>query len=258
MTPIIDATARLLDGDDPNVNNANPPEASNLILITEEDLRKGKSYLEDDASDSNRGYCETSSAKFSSKIATKADVTVAQNAIPKKPLYYRAIKRGFDIVFSSCVIAVGLVPSLVLSAFVVKDTGGSPIYSSTRIGQNGKKFRILKFRSMVVDADDLEKHLTPEQLVQWHREHKLDDDPRITKLGSFLRSSSIDEFPQFINVFFGQMSTIGSRAVTEEEAEYYGEAKSIVLSMRPGITGLWQTGPRNLATWESGLRQKFK
>jgi len=155
--------------------------------------------------------------------------------IPKKPLYYRFVKRAFDIAFSSCVIAVGLIPGLVLSAFIVADTKGSPIYSSMRVGRKGKQFRILKFRTMVADADNLEKYFTPEQLDEWHREHKVDNDPRITKLGKFLRSSSIDEFPQFINVLFGQMSTIGSRAVTAEEAEYYGEGKGLILSMRPGI-----------------------
>ena len=96
-------------------------------------------------------------------------------------------------------------------------------------------FRIYKFRSMVADADDLEKYFTAEQIKQWHNEHKVDDDPRVTKLGAFLRASSIDEFPQFINVFLGQMSTIGSRAVTAEEAEYFGESKELLLSMRPGI-----------------------
>lgn len=178
--------------------------------------------------------------------------------VREKPLYYRFIKRAFDIVFSSCVIVVGLVPGLVLSAFIVADTKGSPLYLSTRVGKSGKLFRILKFRSMVADADDLEKHFTPEQLEKWNREHKVDNDPRITKLGSFLRSSSIDEFPQFINVLLGQMSTIGCRAITVEEVEHFGEGKGLLLSMRPGITGLWQTGPRNIATYETGLRQKYE
>ena len=171
---------------------------------------------------------------------------------------YRFLKRAFDIVFSACVIVVGLIPGLVLALFVAADTKGNPIYRSTRIGRGGKPFRILKYRSMVADSDDLEKYFTPEQLDQWHREHKVEDDPRITKMGRFLRASSIDELPQFINVFIGQMSVIGSRAVTAEEVEYYGEAKEAILSMRPGITGLWQTGPRNIATYESGLRQQLE
>ena len=178
--------------------------------------------------------------------------------VREKPLYYRFVKRAFDIAFSSCVIVVGFVPGLVLSAFIVADTKGSPIYHSTRIGRHGRYFKILKFRSMVADADNLEKYFTLEQLNQWHREHKVDGDPRITKLGAFLRSSSIDEIPQFVNVFLGQMSTVGSRAVSAEEVEYFGKGKDLLLSLRPGITGLWQTGPRNAATFETGLRQEFE
>lgn len=124
----------------------------------------------------------------------------AVGVIPQKPLYYRFIKRVFDIVFSTCVIIAGFIPGLILSAFIAKDTGGSPIYSSVRVGRGGKLFRIYKFRSMVADSDNLEKYFTRDQLELWHQEHKVDNDPRITKLGAFLRSSSIDEFPQFINV----------------------------------------------------------
>ena len=181
-----------------------------------------------------------------------------EGRVAKKPLYYRFIKRAFDVLFSSCVIVFGLIPGLILSAFIVKDTGGSPIYTSERVGRGGVPFRVYKFRSMVSDSDNLEKYFSTEQLEEWHREHKVENDPRITKLGAFLRSSSIDEFPQFINVFLGQISVVGPRAITFEELSYFGDDQDLLLSCPPGITGLWQTGPRNLATFEIGLRQELE
>ena len=258
MTPLTGVAEQLGDG-----MPESPTPAENIILLSEEDFAKGaRVHAAEGAGEEDPAAPSGNRASGSEPAQPEwlADVERLKEAggIPEKPLRYRFVKRAFDIAFSSCVIAVGLIPGLVLSAFIVADTKGSPIYTSTRVGRNGVPFRILKFRSMVADADDLEKYFTSEQLDEWHREHKVDDDPRITKLGAFLRSSSIDEFPQFINVLFGQMSTIGSRAVTAEEAEYYGEGKDFVLSMRPGITGLWQTGPRNIATYETGLRQKLE
>jgi len=190
--------------------------------------------------------------------AAKAAEQQPVRVIPKKPLGYRFVKRAFDIVFSTGVIVVGFVPGLVLSVLIVADTKGTPIYSSTRIGRGGKPFRMYKFRSMVADSDNLEKYFTPDQLAEWHQEHKVDNDPRITKLGAFIRETSVDEIPQFINVLLGQISIIGPRVITEEEVGYFGEDCDLLLSVPPGITGMWQTGPRNLATFESGLRQKLE
>lgn len=183
---------------------------------------------------------------------------MSYTAIAKKPLYYRFLKRLFDFVFSTCVIVVGLIPGLILSVLIMIDTKGSPIYSQVRVGRNGKPFRIYKFRSMVADSDDVEKCFTPEQLEIWKRERKVDNDPRITKLGNILRKTSVDEFPQFINVWLGQISVIGCRVITFDELEWFGDDKDLLLSVPPGITGLWQTGPRNLATFESGLRQTIE
>ena len=173
-------------------------------------------------------------------------------------LGYRVVKRAFDIVFSGTVIVVGFVPSTILSIAVAKDTGGTPIYSQRRVGKGGRLFDIYKFRTMVSDADNVEKYLDEEQLAQWHNERKVDDDPRITRLGHFLRKSSIDEFPQFINVFLGQMSVVGPRAVTVEETAWYGDDLAEILSVPVGITGMWQTGPRNDCTFESGKRQQLE
>lgn len=177
--------------------------------------------------------------------------------VPRKPLYYRVIKRLFDIVFSSLVIVLGFIPGLILSAIIALDTKASPIYSSIRVGSKGP-FKFYKFRTMVADSDNLEKYLTPEQLDQWHREHKVDNDPRVTRLGRALRAISIDEFPQFINVFLGQISIIGPRCITEEELGFLGKDRDLYLSVPSGITGAWQIGDRNAANWQNGTRQAIE
>ena len=118
---------------------------------------------------------------------------------------YRICKRIFDIAFSVCVIAIGLGPGLILSAFIARDTGGSPIYTQERVGMGGRTFQIYKFRTMVADSDDVEKYLSADQLAQWRLERKVDDDPRITSLGRKLRSTSVDEIPNFINVLKGDI-----------------------------------------------------
>ena len=175
-----------------------------------------------------------------------------------RPLGYRFIKRAFDIVFSLCVIIVGFIPGLLLSIAIAIDTKGTPIYSQVRAGKNGKPFRIYKLRTMVADSDDVEKYFTPEQLEVWKSERKVEDDPRITSLGRKLRSTSLDEFAQFINVLLGQMSVMGPRAITFDELEHFGKDQALLLSILPGITGLWQVGDRNVATFENGTRQAIE
>lgn len=175
-----------------------------------------------------------------------------------RSLGYRFLKRFFDVVFSLCVVVVGFIPGLLLSIAIAVDIKGSPIYSQIRVGKWGKPFRIYKFRTMVADSDNVEKYFTPEQLEVWKRERKVDNDPRITKLGRILRATSFDETAQFINVLLGQISVIGPRAITYDELEHFENKKALLLSVKPGITGSWQCGPRNLATFENGLRQEFE
>lgn len=180
-------------------------------------------------------------------------------ALDSRSFGYRFVKRAFDIVFSACVCAVGLIPGAVLCAFIAADTKGAPIYSHERAGRFGRPIHVLKFRSMVADANDVEKYLSPEQIEEWHRERKVTDDPRITRLGRVLRKTSLDEIPQFINVLAGQLSVIGPRAITYEElGNFTPEQQRVVLSVPQGITGAWQSGPRNLATFDNGLRQEFE
>lgn len=175
-------------------------------------------------------------------------------------LGFRFAKRAFDIAFSGVVIVVGAIPIAIVCGAICAESEGAPIYSQTRVGRDGKRIRVLKLRSMVSDADDVEKYLSQEQLAQWRRERKVDADPRITKVGQFIRSTSIDEIPQFLNVFAGDLSVIGPRPITIDELEQHftAEGRKALLSVRPGITGPWQAGERNEATFESGRRQQIE
>lgn len=178
--------------------------------------------------------------------------------LDSRSLGYRAAKRAFDVVFSAFVVAVGIVPCALLSIAIAADTKGSPVYSQERAGRLGRPFRIYKFRTMVADADDVEKYLDEGQLVQWRRERKVEGDPRITRLGRALRGTSVDELPQFLNVLRGDISVIGPRPITYDELSEFGRDAARLLSVPPGITGAWQAGPRNEATFENGERQRVE
>lgn len=185
-------------------------------------------------------------------------MTETVSNIPEKPLGYRFIKRLFDIVFSALAIIIGIIPTIILCILVAVDTKGAPFFLQDRVGKNGRDFKIVKFRTMVADAEDFDKYFNEEQLTIWELEHKLDDDPRVTKIGRFLRKYSIDEMPNFLNVFIGQMSVVGPRAITREELEFFGDDADLMLSVPAGVTGWWQVSSRNDATFESGERQELE
>lgn len=172
---------------------------------------------------------------------------------------YRLCKRLFDIVFSLIVIAVLFIPVSILCVCIMIDSPGQPFFRQERIGRNGKCIYIWKLRTMEVDAHaNPEKYLDEDQLAQWEREQKVEDDPRITRMGHFLRRTSLDELPQFINVLTGELSVIGPRPVTLEETYEFGNARDEFLSCKPGITGWWQVTERNEATWANGNRQMLE
>ncbi|MFR1929904.1 MAG: sugar transferase [Eggerthella lenta] len=191
-----------------------------------------------------------------SAFAVSEEEHVAETA--GNGLVYRFVKRAFDIAFSLCVVVVGLVPITLLLLIIRLESPGSPIYRQERVGYRGQPLRIFKLRTMVADSDDVEKHLSPEQLAQWRSERKVEDDPRVTRVGRFLRKTSLDELPQFLNVLAGSMSIVGPRPVVEEELEAYGSDVDEFLSMRPGITGWWQVSVRNDATYCDGSRQELE
>lgn len=172
---------------------------------------------------------------------------------------YLFVKRAFDIFFSLIVCLVLALPVAVLCIAIMIDSPGSPFFRQKRIGKGGKPIYIWKLRTMYVDAhSNPEKYLSSQQLAQWEREQKVDDDPRITRIGNFLRRSSLDEVPQFINVLTGDLSVIGPRPVTLEETYEFGNARDEFLSVKPGITGWWQVTERNRATWANGDRQMLE
>ena len=194
----------------------------------------------------------------SSSIPGTKEFEVISRTLDCRPFTYRLIKRSFDVLFSALVLTVGLIPGGILAAAIAVDTKGSPIYSQERVGRYGKPFRIYKFRSMVADADNVEQYFTPEQLEVWKRERKVSGDPRITKLGAFLRKTSLDELPQFLNVLVGNISVVGPRSITFDELENFGADAALLCSVPGGITGLWQTSRRNEATFASGERQRIE
>lgn len=158
----------------------------------------------------------------------------------------RAVKRGFDVIVGLLVIFM-LLPLLGVLALIVKSDGGPALYGHTRVGRNGKKFRCLKFRSMVVNSDEVLKELLasdPAARAEWEREFKLKHDVRVTRIGRFLRRTSLDELPQLWNVVRGEMSLVGPRPVVDQELERYGINRKYYLMVMPGITGLWQVSGR--------------
>lgn len=147
--------------------------------------------------------------------------------------------------------AVGLLllsPLFVFIALKVKQDGGPIFYGHKRIGKDGKEFKCWKFRSMVTNSQEVLEELLandPAAKEEWERDFKLKDDPRITKIGSFLRTSSLDEIPQLLNVLMGEMSLVGPRPIVQDEVHYYGDKIKYYQSVRPGVTGLWQVSGRN-------------
>ena len=174
-------------------------------------------------------------------------------------LAYRAVKRAFDIAFSGAVLVVIAVPSLVLAAAIRLESEGSPFYSQIRVGQTCPDgslttFRMWKFRSMYRDADERLAELKEQNEIAGAM-FKMKNDPRVTKIGKFIRKHSIDEFPQFLNVFLGQMSVVGPRPPLPNEVAEYTEYDLQRLAVKPGITGWWQVTERN-STGFDGMVQR--
>lgn len=162
------------------------------------------------------------------------------------------VKRALDLVLAS-IAAVIFLPSILLIAFVITRDGGPAFFAHTRIGRGGVPFRCLKFRTMVVNADAVLRDLLerdPAARAEWERDFKLRHDPRITRIGRFLRETSLDELPQLLNVLRGEMSLVGPRPITAEEVQKYGDLIHHYYSCRPGITGLWQVNGRSNTSYE--------
>ena len=168
------------------------------------------------------------------------------------------VKRTVDIIGAivGCIILIPLTIVVFLSNKISEDDDGPLFFVQDRIGQDGKIFKMIKFRSMVVDADEkLKRFLEENEDIK--REYKiyrkLKDDPRVTHVGKFLRKTSLDEFPQFINVLKGEMSLVGPRPYLEREAKDMGKYFNVIIKHKPGITGLWQISGRSNVSFEERL-----
>ncbi len=177
----------------------------------------------------------------------------------KKEKLYNIVKRLFDVSVAGSGITLFLPVFAGLSLLITLSDGGQPIFSQVRLGKNKKKLRIYKFRSMRMDSEDITKLLNPAQLKQFYTEYKVDNDPRITKIGKIIRKTSIDELPQLFNILEGDMSLIGPRPIVCGEMSHYSKKNlEKLLSVKPGLTGYWQAYARNKATYSDGLRQNME
>lgn len=158
------------------------------------------------------------------------------------------LKRAMDVLGAGALLMV-LAPFMLAIALVIRLDGGPALFGHRRVGRFGQSFACLKFRSMVTDSQArLEALLAsdPEARAEWDATQKLKNDPRITRIGRFLRATSLDELPQLINVLLGQMSLVGPRPVIQTELDrFYGAAAAHYMSVRPGLTGLWQVSGRS-------------
>ena len=172
---------------------------------------------------------------------------------------YKFVKRAFDFIAALAAIVAISPLLLIISAIVYLGDPGPVIYGQLRIGKNGKAFKMWKFRSMYKNADKMIDQLTDEQRQQYITEFKIDNDPRITPVGNFLRKTSLDELPQLFNVLCNDMSLVGPRPLIESEIQtYYADMFDTLLSVKPGVTGYWQAYARNNATYQSGQRQQME
>lgn len=170
---------------------------------------------------------------------------------------YHTIKRILDIILSLVALVILLPVFLIIAIAIKLDSKGTVFFKHKRIGKKGKDIYIYKFRTMKPNAEDMIKNFTEEQMKEFKESYKLKDDPRITKIGKFLRKASLDELPQIINILKGELSIIGPRPVIEEELEKYAENKDKFLSATPGLTGYWQANGRSATTYEERMKMEL-
>ena len=190
-------------------------------------------------------------------VGTLDLTTTSTNEVIKIKSIYKYVKRFMDIVLASIGLVV-LSPVFLIIAILIKtESKGKVFFKHKRIGKNGKEIYIYKFRTMVENAEDLIKQFTPEQMKEFKENFKLENDPRVTKIGKILRKTSLDELPQLINIIKGNISIIGPRPVIEEELEKYGMNKNKFLSVTPGLTGYWASNGRSNTTYEQRMEMEL-
>ena len=169
-----------------------------------------------------------------------SDLTLTSIGSKEKP-FYSFVKRTFDIIVSLVALVILFIPLLIIALIIfIDDPKGSPFYVSERVGKRGKTFKMFKFRSMVIGAEDMLDSLMKDNDKDGPA-FKMHDDPRVTKIGHFLRETSIDELPQLLNVFLGSMSLVGPRPPIMKEVVQYSREDLKRLLVKPGLTCIWQT-----------------
>jgi exopolysaccharide production protein ExoY len=197
---------------------------------------------------------EREAAVESPRVGFKFPENTARTAVARSPAPVAmptgaaaVAKRLLDVV-GAVILALVFSPLMLVIVLLMRKSDGSVIYRHRRVGRGGQMFSCLKFRTMIPNADQVLRALLerdPELQAEWVRDHKLRNDPRVTRLGRFLRRTSLDELPQLLNVLRGEMSLVGPRPVIREELLRYGRNVNTYLAAKPGITGLWQVTGRN-------------
>jgi lipopolysaccharide/colanic/teichoic acid biosynthesis glycosyltransferase len=173
----------------------------------------------------------------------------------------RALKRILDVIVAAILLILALPLAAAIALAIVLENRGPVLFAHTRIGKGRRRFRLWKFRSMVVDADAmLARHLEahPDDLAEWREMHKLKNDPRVTRVGRLLRRSRLDELPQLIGVLRGEMSMVGPRPIVEEEISKYGPVFPLYVQVLPGLTGLWQISPHTHTSYRERTELDLK
>lgn len=231
--------------------------------------RKGSELAADDRFAAGAGTSAAALGKSAVAVMEKTAVAEtpvkeAETAAPSKSVteekpFYDFVKRIFDIFCSFFGLIVFSPVFLVISIVILSErTGKRVFYKQKRVGKEGKTIYIHKFRSMVEEADDVERWLDKTQLSQYYSEYKIADDPRVTKFGKFLRRTGIDELPQLVNILKGELSLVGPRPIQESELEFYGDDVELLLSVKPGLTGYWQAYCSDGISYHNHKRQDME
>ena len=171
--------------------------------------------------------------------------------------FYKLFKKIFDLLFSLLFLIACIPLFLVISLMIKLSSRGPIFFFQERIGRNNISFKCIKFRTMHPEAKDILENLLMKDAkikLEFEKTHKIKNDPRITTIGKFLRKTSLDELPQFINVLRNEMSIVGPRPIVNKEKKKYGKNLKKVLSIKPGITGLWQVSGRNNLTYKTRVK----
>lgn len=170
---------------------------------------------------------------------------------------YGVIKRSLDVTLSVIALIILSPVFLIIAAIIKLDSKGPVFFIHKRIGKDGKEIGIYKFRSMVQNAEDMIAEFTEEQKKEFRENYKLQDDPRVTKIGKILRKTSLDELPQILNILKGDLSIIGPRPVIKRELEKYENNKEKFLSVKPGLTGFWAANGRSDTTYSERVQMEL-